>query len=106
MLTNRRRFLLLPSGSLIPQDNSSGVEVALQCCGENSPDSGKKSGIGPTGRPIVVRWLLRGVYSRRQAADLHALRLTLLNLKEDSVYGGDGIPVARRRYLINVPSCS
>lgn len=92
-----RQKRLLPSGSLIQQDNSSGVEVALQCSGENSPDQGMKSGIGQPG----ARLLFAGY--REEYTDAGKLLIcthtdSLLNLHVDSVYEGfDGVPVVRRR---------
>ena len=44
----QRRFV--PAGvSLQEKPDSNGVEVALQCSGENSPDQGMKSGVGQPG---------------------------------------------------------
>src|SRR5450755_1907121 len=34
-------------------DNSTGVEIALQCSGENSPDQGTKSGVGQPGSRLL-----------------------------------------------------
>src|ERR1051326_3912679 len=52
-----RQKRLVPVGfSGTPADNSSGVEVALQCSGENSPDQGMKSGVGqPGGRLLFAQ---------------------------------------------------
>jgi alpha-galactosidase len=90
-----RQKRLLPSGSF-QQDDSSGVEVAMQCSGENSPDSGMKSGIGQPG----ARLLFAG---SREESTVAGKRLicshtdSLLNLQVDSVYEGfDGVPVVRR----------
>ena len=45
-----RQHGLLPVGTTLKQaDFSAGVEVALQCSGENSPDQGMKSGMGQPG---------------------------------------------------------
>ena len=50
-----RQKRLVPSGGVDPElGNSFGVEVALQCSGENSPDQGMKSGVGQPRGPIVV----------------------------------------------------
>ena len=48
-----RQKRLLPSRSSVQEDNSSGVEVALQCSGENSPDQGMKSGMGQPGSRLL-----------------------------------------------------
>src|SRR5438309_6568550 len=43
-----------PAGIVAPgPDNSSGVEIALQCSGENSPDQGMKSGMGQPGSRLL-----------------------------------------------------
>jgi alpha-galactosidase len=91
-----RQKRLIPSGSVVPQDNSSGVEVALQCSGENSPDQGMKSGTGQPG----ARLLFAGY---REESAPRGKRLIcmhtdpLLNLQVESVYEAfDGVPVVRR----------
>jgi alpha-galactosidase len=91
-----RQKRLLPSDSLIQQDNSSGVEVALQCSGENSPDQGMKSGMGQPG----ARLLFAG-YREESAGAGKRLICThtdpLSNLQVDSVYEGfDAVSVIRR----------
>src|SRR5208337_2386280 len=77
--------------------NSSGVEVALQCSGENSPDQGMKSEMGQPG----VRLLFAG---KREESTREGKRLVcthtdpILRLRVESVYEAfDGIPVVRRR---------
>jgi alpha-galactosidase len=77
-------------------DTSSGVEVALQCSGENSPDQGMKSGTGQPG----TRLLFEG---RREEQGPLGKRLvcshsdSLLNLKVESVYEAfEGVHVVRR----------
>jgi alpha-galactosidase len=77
-------------------DNSSGVEVALQCSGENSPDQGMKSGMGQPG----FRLLFGG---RREEVIHRGKRLVCmhtdptLTLSVESVYEAfDGVPVVRR----------
>src|SRR5205823_6389651 len=50
-----RQKRLVPASEAIG-DHSSGVEVALQCSGENSPDQGMKSGMGQPG----IRLLFAG----------------------------------------------
>src|SRR6266496_3364167 len=76
--------------------NSSGVEVALQCSGENSPDQGMKSGMGQPG----ARLLFSG---RREDRTSGGKRLVCthadanLGLHLESVYEAfDGLPVVRR----------
>jgi hypothetical protein len=82
----------IPTGA----DLSSGVEVALQCSGENSPDQGMKSGAGQPG----TRLLFEG---RREEQGPLGKRLvcthsdSLLNLKVESVYEAfEGVRVVRR----------
>jgi alpha-galactosidase len=77
-------------------DNSSGVEVALQCNGENSPDQGMKSGTGQPG----VRLLFAG---KREESTPGGKRLVCthtdsnLKLRVESVYEAfDGLAVVRR----------
>ena len=91
-----RQKRLLPSGSSFQQDNSFGVEVALQCSGENSPDQGMKSGMGQPGERLLFA-------GHREEATATGKRLicrhtdSLLNLQVDSVYEGfDSVPVVRR----------
>src|SRR5579864_637233 len=47
-----RQRRLVPTGAPT-SDSSSGVEVALQCSGENSPDQGMKSGVGQPGARLI-----------------------------------------------------
>jgi alpha-galactosidase len=77
-------------------DTSSGVEVALQCSGENSPDQGMKSGVGEPGSRLLFA-------GRREEATQRGKRLVcmhtdpILKLSVESVYEAfDGIPVVRR----------
>jgi len=92
-----RQKRLVPSDVAMPAaDRSSGVEVALQCSGENSPDQGMKSGVGQPG----ARLLFAG---RREESTGQGRRLVCmhsderLQLKVESVYESfDGIPVVRR----------
>ena len=74
----------------------SGVEVALQCSGENSPDQGMKSGVGQPG----ARLLFAG---RREDSTPTGKRLVCthtdpnLKLRVESVYEAfDRVPVVRR----------
>jgi alpha-galactosidase len=49
-----RQKRLVPAGIVAATaDNSSGVEIALQCSGENSPDQGMKSGVGQPGSRLL-----------------------------------------------------
>src|SRR5438552_2395864 len=77
-------------------DDSSGVEVALQCSGENSPDQGMKSGMGQPG----ARMLFAG---HREESTGRGKRLVCthmdprLALRVESVYEAfDGLSVVRR----------
>jgi len=86
---------------LVPMDvaavgKSSGVEVALQCSGENSPDQGVKSGMGQPG----ARLLFAG---RREESTPRGKRLLCthtdanLHLRVESVYESfDELPIVRR----------
>ncbi len=47
-----RQKQLVPAG-IAAAGKSSGVEVALQCSGENSPDQGMKSGMGQPGARLL-----------------------------------------------------
>lgn len=76
--------------------SSSGVEVALQCSGENSPDPGMKSAIGQPGARLQFA-------GKRDESTAGGKRLvcthadSVLNLNVESVYEAfDGIPVVRR----------
>jgi alpha-galactosidase len=77
-------------------DNSSGVEIALQCSGENSPDQAMKSGMGQPGSRLLFA-------GRREEATHAGKRLIcghtdpVLKLTVESVYEAfDGVPVVRR----------
>jgi alpha-galactosidase len=90
-----RQKQLLPVDGL-QSDNSSGVEVALQCSGENSPDQGMKSGMGQPG----LRLLFAG---KREESTNEGKRLVCahsdsnLNLRVESIYEAfNGLPVVRR----------
>jgi alpha-galactosidase len=76
--------------------NSSGVEIALQCSGENSPDQGMKSAMGQPGSRLLFA-------GRREEATHGGKRLVcmhtdpVLKLSVESVYEAfDGVPVVRR----------
>ena len=92
-----RQRRIVPAGdkASTPGD-SSGVEVAIQCSGENSPDQGMKSGTGQPG----VRLLFAG---HKEEARPGGKRLVCthtdekLKLRVESVYEAfDAIPVVRR----------
>ncbi|MGE5112835.1 MAG: hypothetical protein ACM3JB_18375, partial [Acidobacteriaceae bacterium] len=76
--------------------NASGVEVALQCSGENSPDQGMKSGMGQPG----ARLLFAGKREEPMAAGKQLVcehRDPQSGLRVESVYESfEGIPVVRR----------
>jgi len=90
-----RQKQLVPA-DIIAVGKSSGVEVALQCSGENSPDQGMKSGMGQPG----MRLLFAG---KREESARGGKRLVCihtdanLRLRVESVYESfDGLPVLRR----------
>src|ERR1043166_5415432 len=92
-----RQKRLVPTGvSVASAEDSSGVEVALQCSGENSPDQGMKSGMGQPGRRLLLdehreemtRTGKRLVFSHNDSA---------LKLRIESIYDSiDGVPLVRR----------
>src|SRR5271157_5504690 len=92
-----RQRCFVPANAATPGlYDSSGVEVAVQCSGENSPDQGMKSGVGQPG----ARLLFAG---RREESTRGGKRLVcmhtdpILKLRVDSVYETfDGRPVVRR----------
>lgn len=90
-----RQERLVPANVPIA-DNSSGVEVALQCSGEDSPDQGMKSGVGQPGARLLFagkREELTGGCNRLVC--LHTD--PVLHLRVESVYEAhDGVPVVRR----------
>jgi len=92
-----RQGPLLPVGTAGPESvHSFGVEVALQCSGENSPDQGMKSGVGQPGARLVLA-------GHREESQPRGNRLVcmhtdpLLKIDVESVYESfDGTPVVRR----------
>jgi len=91
-----RQKRIVPTGMAARADNSSGVEIALQCSGENSPDQGMKSGVGQPGSRLLFA-------GSREEATKGGKRLVCmhtdpnLKLSVESVYEAfDGIPVVRR----------
>jgi alpha-galactosidase len=92
-----RQHGLLPVGTTLKQaDFSSGVEVALQCSGENSPDQGMKSGMGQPGMRLEF------VEKREETSgDVRRLicvhRDSALQLRVESIYESfAGLSVVRR----------
>ena len=94
-----RQRTVLPSrmapGKIAPKV-SSGVETAIQCSGENSPDQGMKQGSGQPG----IRLLFKG---KHEESTGKGRRLVLsqadpiLGIEVDSFYESfEGIPVVRR----------
>jgi alpha-galactosidase len=91
-----RQKRLVPADDSPAIDDSFGVEVALQCSGENSPDQGMKSGVGQPG----ARLLFAG---KREETTRGGKRLVCahtdpnLGLRVESIYEAfDGLPVVRR----------
>lgn len=63
-----RQKRLVPAGIVAAAaDNSSGVEIALQCSGENSPDQVMKSGVGQPGSRLLFAGK-RVLHSRAHSA--------------------------------------
>jgi|HubBroStandDraft_6_1064221.scaffolds.fasta_scaffold46954_2 alpha-galactosidase len=90
-----RQRRLVPTGAPT-SDPSSGVEVALQCSGENSPDQGMKSGVGQPGARLIFG-------GHRDESTGRGKRLVcmhtdpLLKLSVESVYESfESVPVVRR----------
>ncbi len=92
-----RQKCLVPAGAemQVPY-NSSGVEVALQCSGENSPDQGMKSAVGQPG----ARLLFAGKHEDSTGGGKRLVCThtdPILRLRVESVYESfDGVPVVRR----------
>ncbi len=92
-----RQRCFVPGPGLPPGlHNSSGVEVALQCSGENSPDQGMKSSMGQPGERLLFAG--RREESTRQGKRLVCMHTDpILKLRVESVYEAfDGLPVVRR----------
>jgi len=92
----RQKRLVVAGAVSAGADNSSGVEIALQCSGENSSDQGMKSGVGQPGSRLLFA-------GRREEASHAGKRLVcghtdpVLKLSVESVYEAfDGVPVVRR----------
>jgi alpha-galactosidase len=92
-----RQKRLVPADVVaLREDKSSGVEIALQCSGENSPDQGMKSGTGQPG----ARLLFAGKHEESTGRGKRLVCLHTdadLNLRVESLYESfDGVPVVRR----------
>jgi alpha-galactosidase len=90
-----RQKRIVPVGMPV-YDTSSGVEVAIQCSGENSPDQGMKSGIGQPGARLVFE-------GKREESTPRGNRLvcvhadSYLRLRLESIYESfNGLPLLRR----------
>ena len=92
-----RQKCFVPAGIVAAAgDNSSGVEIALQCSGENSPDQGMKSGAGQPGSRLLFAG--KREESTRGGKCLVCIHTDpVLKLTLESVYEAfDGVPVVRR----------
>jgi len=95
----RQKRLLPADYSLTLDDTSSGVEVALQCSGENSPDQGKKSGVGQPGADQASFNMVTGMLCR-----IHQIgRLDLLSA-EASKQVAEGIRVYKNLVRQHIPA--
>ncbi|HKR84612.1 MAG TPA: glycoside hydrolase family 36 protein [Terriglobales bacterium] len=90
-----RQKRMVPVGMPV-SDTSSGVEVAIQCSGENSPDQGMKSGMGQPGARLVFE-------GKREESTPRGNRLVCvhadsrLSLRLESIYESfNGLPLVRR----------
>jgi alpha-galactosidase len=94
-----RQKRLLPVGVQIapgPGGSSYGVEVAIGCSGENSPDPGMKSGVGQPGDRLQFAGKRVEPTAKGQRLILSHVD-TQLSLKVDSIYESfDGAPMVRR----------
>jgi len=91
----QKRLVPAGAGMQVP-DNSAGVEVALQCSGENSPDQGMKSGVGQPGARLLFAGKREESTGGRQRL-VCAHTDPVLHLRVESVYEAlDGVPVVRR----------
>jgi alpha-galactosidase len=91
-----RQGRLVPVGTAMQKtSNSFGVEIALQCSGENSPDQGMKSGMGqPGARLMFVSKHEESTPTGKRLVFMHADPVLRLNvefvyeLMESPQYGG------------------
>jgi alpha-galactosidase len=91
---------LMPAGYTRPNAGpavSSGVETAIHCSGEDSPDPGMKQGMGqPGARLVLVDKKEEPVNKSRRLTITHSDTVT--KLRVESFYEAfDGVPVVRRR---------
>lgn len=94
-----RQKLLMPSHLLqgnTPPMASSGVEIAIQCSGENSPDAGMKLGVGQPGARLLFKGKREEATGKgRRLIFSHADPVLAINI--DSFYDSfNGVPVIRR----------
>ena len=92
-----RQGRLVPVGTAMPKSaNSFGVETALHCSGENSPDQGMKSGTGQPGiRLMFVSKHEESTPTGKRLVFMHTDPVLRLNV--ESVYESfDGVPAMRR----------
>src|SRR5271165_5572875 len=94
-----RQKTLLPAGYTKPSAGpaaSSGVETAIHCSGENSPDPGMKQGTGqPGARLIFVEEKEETVNKGRRLTLTHSDPVTKLRV-ESHYEAFDGVPAVRR----------
>ena len=95
-----RQRRLVPANASFPLGDSSGVEVALQCSGENSPDQGMKSGVGqPGARLLFSGHREESAGAGRRLVCSHADPILHLDVK--SIYEAfEDTPVIRRHTTI------
>ncbi len=96
VIAGKLREKQLVPADIVAVSESSGVEVALQCSGENSPDQGLKSATGQPGARLVFA-------GRREEATARGKSLvcthtdSTLGLRVESIYESfAGLPVIRR----------
>ena len=94
-----RQKHLMPTGASrgkTPTTASSGVETAIQCSGENSPDAGMKLGVGQPGARLLYKGKSEETTARGRRLILsHAD--PVLGINVDSFYDAfNGVPVVRR----------
>jgi len=97
-----RQGRLFPVGTTMAKSaNSFGVETALHCSGENSPDQGMKSGTGQPGiRLLFVSKHEESTTTGKRLVFMHTDPVLRLNV--ESVYESfDGVPAIRRFTRVN-----
>ena len=92
------RLLPLPLSTANQETTrSSGVEVAIQCSGENSPDQGMKLGVGQPGARLKFAGKREDMTGRGKGLVLMHSD-PILNIGVESIYESfDAVPVVRRR---------